>query len=44
VYKTVAGAMVLFIEVPQLGINGILLTLMVNLGILAFLSVRVRLA
>jgi hypothetical protein len=36
--------MVLFVEVPQLGINSILITLVMNLGVLAFLSVRVRLA
>jgi hypothetical protein len=44
VYKTIVGAMVLFVEVPQLGINSILITLVMNLGVLAFLSVRVRLA
>lgn len=41
-YKTVAGAMVLFIEVPQLGINGIVITLALNFGILYCLSAKVR--
>jgi len=42
-YKTAAGAVALFIEVPQLGINGVVITLILNLGILYFLSAKVRL-
>ncbi len=44
VYKTFAGAVVSFIEVPQLGVNGIVLTLFLNLAILAFLSAEIHLA
>jgi len=38
IYKTFAGAMVAFVEAPQLGVNGIALNLLLNVGLLVFMS------
>lgn len=41
-FKTMAGSMVAFIEAPQLGVNGAIITLILNVGILVFLSESIR--